>query len=79
MFVVLFLFFDICVRKTHKKAIRQSRRSYRRYGGMMMTTIHMKLSSTRGEVGVKIVDKDEDKDLENYVDKNKYFMKDNSV
>ena len=40
-----FLCFDICVRKTHKKATRHSRNSYRRYTQLIMTTSNSIASS----------------------------------
>ena len=46
--------------------------------GIMLTTIQLKLSRSRGGGGT-VEDKDEDKDVEKDVDKNKYFMKDNLV
>ena len=43
-----------------------------------MTTIQLKLSSSGGWGGT-VVDKDEDSDVEKYVEENKDLMKDNSV
>ena len=40
-----FLCFDICLLKTHKKATRNSRRSYRQYDQLTMTTSTFIVSS----------------------------------
>ena len=45
MFAVLFLFFEFCVRKTHKNAIRRSRRSYLRNTASTMTNSNSIVSS----------------------------------
>ena len=48
--------------------------------GIMVTTIHLKLSRSRGGGGGgTTADKDEDKDVEKDVDKNKDLMKNDSV
>ena len=46
--------------------------------GMMVKTIHLKLSRSTGEGG-KAAEKDKDKNAERGVEENKYLMKDNSV
>ena len=48
-------------------------------GGMMVTTIHLKMSRSRGGEGVTVADKDDDKDTEKDVDENKDLMKNDSV